>query len=40
MPKAQPNLPFISEMSICPRVIDAVVMGKVSESIPEGVEVC
>ena len=40
MPKVQPNLPFISHKNICCGDIDALVTRKVSESMPEGVEIC
>jgi len=40
MSKVQSNLPFISHKNTCCGDIDALAMGKVSESMPEGVEIC
>lgn len=37
MPKTQPNLPFIKHKNTCHRDINAI---EVSQSIPEGVEIC
>lgn len=38
MPKTQSNLPFIKHKNTCHRDINAI--GEVSQSIPEGVEIC
>lgn len=40
MPKLQPNLPFISHKNACLRAINALALEKVSQSVPEGMEIC
>lgn len=40
MPKVQPNLPFVSHKNTCCGDTDVLATGKVSESMPEGVEIC